>query len=155
MLEFKQDNLLEEDAEALVNAVNCVGVMGKGIALQFKQAFPENFQQYKKACDAKEVQPGRMFTVPTGKLFNPKYIINFPTKRHWRDKSKIEDIQTGLKALVAEVQQLGITSIAIPALGCGNGGLDWVEVKPLIESAFVELPEVKVVVFEPTDAPKK
>jgi O-acetyl-ADP-ribose deacetylase (regulator of RNase III) len=90
-----------------------------------------------------------MFTVPTGKLFNPKYIINFPTKRHWRDKSKIEDIQTGLKALVAEVQQLGITSIAIPALGCGNGGLDWLEVKPLIESAFAELPEVKVFVFEP------
>jgi O-acetyl-ADP-ribose deacetylase (regulator of RNase III) len=155
MLEFKQGNLLEEDANALVNAVNCVGVMGKGIALQFKQAFPENFQQYKKACDAKEMQPGRMFTVPTGKLFNPKYIINFPTKRHWRDKSKIEDIQTGLKALVAEVQQLGITSIAIPALGCGNGGLDWLEVKPLVESAFVELPEVKAIAFEPTDAPKK
>jgi len=152
MLEFKQGNLLEEDAQALVNAVNCVGVMGKGIALQFKQAFPENFQQYKKACDAKEVQPGRMFTVPTGKLLNPKYIINFPTKRNWRDKSKIEDIQTGLKALVAEVQQLGITSIAIPALGCGNGGLDWVEVKPLIESAFVELPRVKAIVFEPSQS---
>lgn len=106
MLEFKQGNLLEEDTEALVNAVNCVGVMGKGIALQFKQAFPENFRQYKKACDAKEVQPGQIFTVATGKLFNPKYIINFPTKRHWRDKSKIEDIQTGIKALVAEVQQL-------------------------------------------------
>ena len=90
-----------------------------------------------------------MFTVPTGELFNPKYIINFPTKRHWRDKSKLEDVQTGLKALVAEVQQLGITSIAIPALGCGNGGLDWLEVKPLIESAFVELPEVKAIVFEP------
>ena len=149
MLEFKQGNLLGEDAEALVNAVNCVGVMGKGIALDFKQAFPENFQQYKKACDAKEVQPGRMFTVSTGKLFNPKYIINFPTKRHWRDKSKIEDIQTGLKALVAEVQQLGITSIDIPALGCGNGGLDWLEVKPLIESAFAEHPEVKAIVFEP------
>jgi O-acetyl-ADP-ribose deacetylase (regulator of RNase III) len=155
MLEFKQGNLLEEDAQALVNAVNCVGVMGKGIALQFKQAFPENFQQYKKACDAKEVQPGRMFTVPTGKLFNPKYIINFPTKHHWREKSKIEDIQAGLKALVAEVQQLGITSIAIPALGCGNGGLDWVEVKPLIKSAFAELQEVKAIAFEPTDAPKK
>lgn len=154
MLELKQGNLLEEDAEALVNAVNCVGVMGKGIALQFKQAFPENFQQYKKACDAKEVQRGRMFTGPTGKLFNPKYIINFPTKRHWRDKSKIEDIQTGLKALVAEVQQLGITSIAIPALGCGNGGLDWLEVKPLIESAFAELPKVKAIVFQPTGAPE-
>ena len=149
MLELKQGNLLEEDAEALLNAVNCVGVMGKGIALQFKQAFPENFQQYKKACDAKEVQPGQMFTVPTGKLSNPKYIINFPTKRHWRDKSKIADIQIGLKALVVEVQQLGITSIAIPALGCGNGGLDWVEVKPLIESAFAELPEVKAIAFEP------
>jgi O-acetyl-ADP-ribose deacetylase (regulator of RNase III) len=90
-----------------------------------------------------------MFTVATGKLFNPKYIINFPTKRHWRDKLKIEDVQTGLKALVAEVQQLGITSIAIPALGCGNGGLDWLEVKPLIESAFAELAEVKAIVFEP------
>lgn len=154
MLELKQGNLLEEDAEALVNAVNCVGVMGKGIALQFKQAFPENFQQYKQACDAKEVQPGRMFTVPTGKLFNPKFIINFPTKRHWREKSKIEDVQTGLKALVAEVQQLGITSIAIPALGCGNGGLDWLEVKPLIESAFAELPEVKAIAFEPIGAPE-
>jgi O-acetyl-ADP-ribose deacetylase (regulator of RNase III) len=152
MLELKQGNLLEEDAEALVNAVNCVGVMGKGIALQFKQAFPENFQQYKKACDAKEVQPGRMFTVPTGKLFNPKYIINFPTKRHWREKSIIEYVQTGLKALMPEVQQLRITSIAIPALGCGNGGLDWLEVKPLIESAFAELPEVKVVVFEPSQS---
>lgn len=149
MLEVKQGNLLEEDAQALVNAVNCVGVMGKGIALQFKHAFPENFQQYKKACDAKEVQPGRMFTVPTGKLLNPKYIINFPTKRHWREKSKIEYVQTGLKAIVAEVQQLGITSIAIPALGCGNGGLDWLAVKPLIESAFAELPEVKAIVFEP------
>ena len=149
MLEFKQGNLLEEDAEALVNAVNCIGVMGKGIALQFKQAFPENFQHYKKACDAKEVQLGRMFTVSTGKLFNPKYIINFPTKRHWREKSKIEDVQTGLNVLVAEVQQLGINSIAIPALGCGNGALNWVEVKPLIESAFAELPEVKAIIFEP------
>jgi O-acetyl-ADP-ribose deacetylase (regulator of RNase III) len=149
MLEFKQGNLLEEDAEVLVNAVNCVGVMGKGIALQLKQAFPENFQQYKKACDAKEVEPGRMFTFSTGKLFNPKYIINFPTKRHWREKSKIEYVQTGLKALLAEVQQLGITSIAIPALGCGNGGLDWLEVKPLIELAFVELSEVKAIAFEP------
>jgi O-acetyl-ADP-ribose deacetylase (regulator of RNase III) len=154
MIEFKQGNLLEENAEALVNTVNCVGVMGKGIALQFKQAFPENFRQYEKACRADEVQPGRMFTVATGSLFYPRYIINFPTKRHWRGKSKIEDIKSGLKALVAEVQQLGISSIAIPPLGCGNGGLDWAKVKPLIESAFAELPEVKVIVFEPTGAPE-
>jgi O-acetyl-ADP-ribose deacetylase (regulator of RNase III) len=153
MIEFKQGNLLEEKTEALVNTVNCVGVMGKGIALQFKQAFPENFRQYEKACRAKQVQPGQMFTVSTGSLFYPRYIINFPTKRHWKGKSKIEDIKSGLKALVEEIQQLGITSIAIPPLGCGNGGLDWAEVKPLIESALAQLPEVQVIIFEPTGTP--
>lgn len=153
MIEFKQGNLLEENAESLVNTVNCVGVMGKGIALQFKQAYPENFRQYEKACRAGEVQPGRMFTVATGSLFNPRYVINFPTKRHWKGKSKIEDIKSGLVALVAEVQQLGITSIAIPPLGCGNGGLDWAEVKPVIKSAFAQLPDVQVIIFEPSGAP--
>ncbi|MEH2160663.1 MAG: macro domain-containing protein [Nostoc sp.] len=125
MFEYKQGNLLEEKTEALVNTVNCVGVMGKGIALQFKQAYPENFRQYKQACRAGKVKPGQMFTVATGGLLNPKYIINFPTKRHWRNNSKIEDIQSGLVALVQQVQQLAITSIAMPALGCGNGGLNW------------------------------
>jgi len=153
MLEFKEGNLLEEQAEALVNTVNCVGVMGKGIALQFKQAYPENFRQYAKACRAGEVQPGRMFTVPTGKLFNPRYIINFPTKSHWKNKSKIEDIKSGLVALVAEVQRLGLTSIAVPPLGCGNGGLNWVEVKPLIASAFAQLSNVQVIIFEPSGVP--
>ena len=93
-----------ENVEALVNTVNCVGVMGKGIALQFKQAYPENFRQYEKACRAKKVQPGRMFTVATGNILNPKYIINFPTKRHWKGNSKIDDIKSGLVAIVAEVQ---------------------------------------------------
>ncbi|MEA5583638.1 macro domain-containing protein [Nodularia harveyana UHCC-0300] len=153
MMEFKQGNLLEEKAEALVNTVNNVGVMGKGIALQFKQAYPENFRQYEKACRAGEVEPGKMFTVSTGSLFNPRYIINFPTKRHWKSKSKIEDIKTGLVALVAEIQKLGITSIAIPPLGCGNGGLNWLEVKPLIESAFAQLPNVQIIIFEPSGAP--
>ncbi|MDZ8081246.1 MAG: macro domain-containing protein [Nostoc sp. DcaGUA01] len=149
MFEFKQGNLLEEKTEALVNTVNCVGVMGKGIALQFKQAYPENFRLYEQACRVGKVQPGKMFTVATGSLLNPKYIINFPTKRHWRNNSKIEDIQSGLVALVQEVQELGITSIAMPALGCGNGGLNWDEVKPLIESAFAQLPDVQVIIFEP------
>ncbi|MDJ0797792.1 MAG: macro domain-containing protein [Calothrix sp. MO_167.B12] len=149
MIEFKQGNLLEEKTEAIVNTVNCVGVMGKGIALQFKRAYPENFRQYAKACKAGVVEPGRMFIVATGSLFNPRYIINFPTKRHWKGKSKIEDIQSGLIALIAEVKQLGITSIAIPPLGCGNGGLNWKEVKPLIESAFAQLPDVQVIIFEP------
>lgn len=153
MIEIKQGNLLTEPAQALVNTVNCVGVMGKGIALQFKQAYPENFRQYEKACRAGQVQPGQVFTVATDNLFNPLYIINFPTKRHWKGKSKLEDIKTGLVALVAQVQQLNITSIAIPPLGCGNGGLDWSEVKPLIESAFAALPDVHVIIFEPSGAP--
>ncbi|UZQ54536.1 macro domain-containing protein [Trichothermofontia sichuanensis B231] len=153
MIEFRQGNLLEAKAEALVNTVNCVGVMGKGIALQFKQAFPENFKQYKQACDRGEVQPGRMFTVATGTLFNPRYIINFPTKRHWRGKSRLEDIEVGLEALVAEVRRLGIQSIAIPPLGCGNGGLDWAVVKPLIVDTFADLPTVTVLIFEPVGAP--
>ena len=153
MMEFKYGNLFEENTEALVNTVNSVGVMGKGIALHFKQAYPENFRQYERACRAKEVQPGQMFTVPTGSLLNPKYIINFPTKRHWKNKSQIEDIKSGLLALVAEVKRLGITSIAIPPLGCGNGGLDWQEVKPLIESAFIHLPHIDIVIFEPSGAP--
>ena len=149
MFEFKQGDLLEEKAEALVNTVNCVGVMGKGIALQFKQAYPENFRHYEKACKASEIQPGRIFTVATGSLLNPRYIINFPTKRYWRNNSKIEDIKSGLVALVQQVQRLDITSIAMPALGCGNGGLNWANVKPLIESAFAQLPDVQVIIFEP------
>jgi O-acetyl-ADP-ribose deacetylase (regulator of RNase III) len=152
-LEIIKGNIFTSQCQTLVNTVNCVGVMGKGIALQFKQAYPENFRQYQKACRAGQVQPGQMFTVATGNLFNPQYIINFPTKRHWKGKSKIDDIKTGLVALLAQVQQLNITSIAIPPLGCGNGGLDWGEVKPLITSAFAELPDVQVIIFEPSGAP--
>lgn len=153
MIEFKQGNLLEEEAEALVNTVNCVGVMGKGIALQFKRAYPENFHQYEKACKAGEVKPGSMFTVATHSILKPRYIINFPTKRHWKGKSKIEDIKSGLVALVAELERLKIESIAIPPLGCGNGGLSWGDVKPLIESAFASQKNVKVILFEPSGAP--
>ncbi len=153
MLKLKRGNLLDEKTEALVNTVNCVGVMGKGVALQFKRAFPDNFKQYQKACKNNEVEPGRMFIVATDSLLNPRYIINFPTKRHWRQPSQLDDIKAGLAALVAEVQRLGIRSIAIPPLGCGNGGLDWAEVKPLILEAFKPLPKVEVIVFEPAGAP--
>jgi O-acetyl-ADP-ribose deacetylase (regulator of RNase III) len=123
MVNLKSGNLLTEDADALVNTVNCVGVMGKGVALQFKEAFPANYTEYKKACDKGLVRPGSMFTVRVGDLINPKYIINFPTKRHWKGKSKMEDIELGLKALRDEVKRLTVKSIAIPPLGCGNGGL--------------------------------
>src|SRR5438132_1456423 len=117
MIEYKTGDILTADAEALVNTVNCVGIMGRGVALQFKNAFPENFKAYKAACAREEVQPGRMFVFETGFLANPKYIVNFPTKRHWRGKSRMEDINAGLKALVAVVHDRGIRSIAIPPLG--------------------------------------
>lgn len=152
MLESCSGNLLEADVEALVNTVNCVGVMGKGLALQFKQAFPENFQDYQRACQSGEVEPGQMFIVPTGQLTNPRYVINFPTKRHWKNLSRLEDIETGLLALIETVKQLGIRSIAVPPLGCGNGGLAWSRVAPLIEAAFAQVPEVRVLVFEPLAA---
>lgn len=154
MVELKRDNLLKTDAQALVNTVNCVGVMGKGIALQFKQAFPENFKAYEKACRKEEITLGKVFTYQTGSMINPKYIINFPTKKHWRCKSKLADIQSGLQSLVEEVHRLGITSIAIPPLGCGYGGLKWSQVHPIIESAFSKLSEVDVFLFEPKGAPQ-
>lgn len=148
MIEFKTGDILQADAEALVNTVNCVGIMGRGIALQFKQAFPENFKAYKAACTREEVQPGRMFVFETGFLANPKYIINFPTKRHWRGKSRIEDIDAGLRALVDEIHKRGVRSIAVPPLGSGLGGLDWAEVRPRIEAALGSL-HLQAVVFEP------
>ena len=153
MIENGMGNLLKADAEALVNTVNLVGYMGKGIALQFKQAFPENFLAYQKAIRRGEIGPRRVFTFATDRLTNPKYIINFPTKRHWRGKARIEDIVGGLESLVAEVIRLGIHSIAVPPLGCGNGGLNWREVEPLIRTAFAQVPEVRAIVFPPVGAP--
>lgn len=154
MIERTQGNILKADAEALVNTVNCIGFMGKGIALQFKKAYPRNFDAYHKACKAGEMQPGRMFIVDLHSMLNPKYIVNFPTKRHWRADSRYEDIASGLEALVAEVRQRGIQSIAIPPLGCGLGGLDWNQVRPMIEQAFAALPGVRVLLFEPVGAPE-
>ncbi|MBK5941158.1 macro domain-containing protein [Halochromatium roseum] len=154
MIEIAKGNLLTVDADALVNTVNCVGFMGKGIALQFKQAFPANFKTYKRACKDGEMVPGRMLVHDNGGLVNPRWIINFPTKRHWRGQSRIEDIESGLMALVAEVQRLGIGSIAVPPLGCGLGGLDWGVVRPMIEAAFSRLPDVRVLLFEPSGTPQ-
>ena len=153
MINDSTGNLLRSDADALVNTVNCVGFMGKGIALQFKQAYPENFRAYQRACRAESVVPGKMFVFETGMMVNPKWIINFPTKRHWRGKSRVEDIKSGLAALTREVEERGIRSIAIPPLGCGNGGLKWSLVRPLIEAAFEHLPNVRVDLYAPRGAP--
>jgi O-acetyl-ADP-ribose deacetylase (regulator of RNase III) len=153
MWKIVEGNIIEADAQALVNTVNTVGVMGKGIALQFKKAFPEIVESYEAACKAKTLQPGRMHVYDRGQMFNPRYIINFPTKRHWKGKSKIADIEAGLDALVEELKNRGITSVAIPPLGCGHGGLDWVDVLPLIERAMDRLPDVEAFIFAPTGAP--
>jgi O-acetyl-ADP-ribose deacetylase (regulator of RNase III) len=147
MIEFRTGDILRADAEALVNTVNCVGIMGRGIALQFKNDFPENFKAYE------EVQPGKMFVFETGTLTNPKFIINFPTKRHWRGKSRMEDIESGLRALVNEVRSRGIRSIAIPPLGSGLGGLNWTDVRPRIEAAVQGIENLDVIIFEPNNAP--
>lgn len=145
-------DLLSANAEALVNTVNTVGVMGKGLALQFKKRFPSNFEVYAGACKRGEVEIGRMFVVGTAGHARPRYIINFPTKKHWRNPSRLEYVRAGLVALVHEIRERGIRSVAIPPLGCGNGGLDWADVRPLIERAMAELPGVRVLVFPP-DAP--
>src|SRR3990172_1454256 len=144
MVKLLRGNLLNAEAEALVNTVNSVGHMGKGVALQFKKAFPENFLFYQKACRAGEVRPGRMLVFETGSMLTPKYVINFPTKRHWRGPSRYEDIESGLDALIKEVKRRGVRSIALPPLGCGLGGLDWDRVRPMIEAAFAKVPDVEV-----------
>jgi len=150
VIQIKQGDLLkQDDVDAIVNAVNCVGVMGMGIALQFKKKWPANFAEYAAACKAGAVRPGRMFIHDSGGQIKPHYIINFPTKDHWRDASRIEYIRDGLVDLVAQVRRLGVRSLAIPRLGCGNGGLPWSDVRPVIETAFAAHADVDVRVFEP------
>ena len=150
MIEIAKGNLLEARVEALVNTVNTVGVMGKGIALQFKEAFPAMFRDYAMACKAGDVRLGKMHVFDLGGLAGDRrWIINFPTKGHWRERSRLTDIEAGLEDLVDTVRRLGIRSIAIPPLGCGNGGLNWADVRPRIEAAFTNLPDVNVLLFEP------
>ncbi len=153
MIEFKTGDIFTTEVDAIVNTVNCVGVMGRGIALQFKKRFPENFKAYATACKQNEVQPGRMFTFDSRLFVNPRFVINFPTKRHWRGKSRMEDIESGLADLVRVIGENEIHSIALPPLGCGLGGLDWPEVKARIERVLAPLTDTRVVVFEPQGAP--
>ena len=155
MIREQHGNLLEAKAEALVNTVNTVGVMGKGIALQFKRAFPANYKAYKRACDQGDVELGRMLVWDAGALAKdgPRYVINFPTKKHWRSKSRLEDIEAGLRDLVRIVADLSIRSIALPPLGCGHGGLRWEDVRPVIVGAFEGAQEVDVQLFPPEGAP--
>ncbi len=153
MVKLQKGDILHSDAQALVNTVNCVGIMGRGVALQFKKAFPDNFKFYAQACDSGEVRLGSMLVYDRDRLTGPHYIINFPTKRHWKSKSRLKDIEAGLQDLVKTVRELHLQSIAIPPLGCGLGGLKWSAVRPRIESAFAVVPDVQVELFEPSGAP--
>ncbi len=146
-------NLFDADAEALVNTVNTVGVMGRGVALQMARAYPEILPPYEKACEEERLTPGTVLTVDLHSLHNPRYIINVPTKSHWNGKSRLDDIKSGLRALADELVKLGITSVAVPPLGCGLGGLDWGDVYPLIVSTLGNLPGVAVHVYGPNGAP--
>ncbi|MFD1628948.1 macro domain-containing protein [Pseudopedobacter beijingensis] len=154
-MKFKKGNLLEAQTEALVNTVNTVGVMGKGIALQFKETFPNNFKVYKAACKNGELTPGKLLVVKDHTLEGEKLIINFPTKTEWFKKSKYEYVESGLQELARLITDTGIKSIAIPPLGCGNGGLDWNKVKPMMENHLGGLQHVDVIVYEPNEQVKQ
>jgi O-acetyl-ADP-ribose deacetylase (regulator of RNase III) len=149
MIQYRQGNLLEAPSVALVNTVNELGVMGKGLALMFRKAFPENWRAYQVACQHGEVKVGRMFVVENMSSEPPRWIINFPTKRHWRHPSRLEWVQEGLKDLIRVLRDKQIRSVALPALGCGNGGLEWRSVREEIEVALSALPELDVLIYEP------
>lgn len=151
MITYGSGDLLAADTVALVNTVNCVGVMGKGIALQFKRRYPQMFKAYERACKRGEIAIGNMFVVETGELEGPKYIINFPTKKHWRGSSRLAYVEAGLVDLIRVIRQLDITSVAVPPLGVGNGGLDWADVEPRLVSAFEGLPDVHTVIYPPSN----
>ena len=151
MIAYRCGDLLADDSEALVNAVNCVGVMGAGVALAFRRRFPENTRAYAAACRRNAVEPGRMFVFETGTPTPPRYLVNFPTKRHWKDASRMEDIVAGMSSLREEVRARAIRSVALPALGCGLGGLPWPEVRAVIEDRLRGLEGVRVTVYRPRE----
>lgn len=150
MITYTQGNLLDAPVEALVNTVNTVGVMGKGIALMFKERFPDNMKAYAHACKQKQVMTGKMFITETGELMGPRWIVNFPTKQHWRADSRMAWIEDGLQDLRRFLIEKKVRSIAIP-LGAGNGGLNWPDVRARIESTLGDLQDTEILIYEPTE----
>jgi O-acetyl-ADP-ribose deacetylase (regulator of RNase III) len=150
MIKYITGNILDSSAQALVNTVNTMGVMGKGIALQFKKAYPNNYRAYEKACKADELQVGKMFvTLDSNTTSGERIIINFPTKTSWKKSSEYKYIEDGLENLVEVINNYKIKSIAIPPLGAGNGGLNWEKVKKIIEKKLMDL-DIDIYVYEPT-----
>jgi O-acetyl-ADP-ribose deacetylase (regulator of RNase III) len=152
MIRFGRGNLLTQEVDALVNPVNCVGVLGKGLALQFKRAFPEMVAPYEQACAAGEVMPGTVHVVDRGAAQRPRWILNVPTKRHWRNPSRLDDVTAGIRALADKIRELGIRSVAVPPLGCGNGGLDWSDVQTILLDELGTV-DAEVILFAPAGAP--
>jgi len=149
MITFTVGNILESQTEALVNTVNTVGIMGKGVALAFRKTFPDAMEEYLRAVRDDKIRVGEVQVVKT-QYITPRYIINFPTKTHWRYPSKIEYIDTGLSDLVSKIKKHHIRSISIPPLGCGNGKLEWKAVKPLIVRHLEQISgQAEVIIFEP------
>ena len=148
MIRFTRGDLFASGCQALVNPVNCVGVMGKGLALQFRHRFPANYEAYRDACARCEVRPGRCLVFDTG-AEPARFVVNFPTKRHWRDRSRIEDVAGGLDDLTGILHRGTIGSVAIPPLGCGLGGLPWSEVRSLMVDRLAPCDGVSIVVYEP------
>ena len=147
MIRFTHGDIFAQPAEAIVNPVNCVGVAGAGLALRFRRHHPDAFQAYRRACAEGRLRPGRMFMFDTGRD-TPRWIVHFPTKRHWRNRSAIGDIEAGLRGLAAALAGHGIRSVAIPPIGCGLGGLDWRAVRPLVTACLADVPGA-VIVLEP------
>jgi O-acetyl-ADP-ribose deacetylase (regulator of RNase III) len=145
MVTFVRGDIFKSPAQVLVNSVNCVGVMGKGIALEFKKRYPQMYNDYKARCDKGQVRPGEPYLWEDDSV----QILNFPTKRHWRENSVLQDIEDGLKCLSKSYECLGIQSIAMPPLGCGLGGLSWSDVQPMIVKYLGAIPDLDVYVYEP------
>jgi O-acetyl-ADP-ribose deacetylase (regulator of RNase III) len=145
---FVSGNLLDAKLDALVNPVNCVGIMGAGLALQFKWRFPENFNEYKRLCSEHKMQPGRVTAFRTS-FDCPRFIINFPTKLHYKNPSKLKYIKSGLADLAICISKIGVQSIAVPPLGCGLGGLRWFDVRPIIVDSLGSIPGLACFVYEP------
>ena len=149
---YVDHSLFDSDAQVRVNTVNTVGVMGKGIAKEFKRRYPEMFEKYKEECDTGRLKIGKLWLYKA----TDKWILNFPTKRHWRGRSKVEYIESGLEKFARTYEEKGITSISFPMLGSSNGGLDWeTQVKPLMEDYLKDLPiEVRIHEYDPESATK-
>ena len=148
MIELRQGDLFKSEAQALVNPVNCVGIAGKGLAKEFKKRWPESYFAYRHYCDLGRLAPGTLFTWTDARRTPDLRIIHLPTKRHWRDKSLLEDIELGLFELRSLLISMKIKSVAIPALGCGNGGLDWRNVRAAMHTILIQS-KSDIYIYEP------